>query len=566
MMDERGEALWRGAPRVVRLVAATNLVVALLATLGIALDALEALPGQGTYSSASRTWLLLDAGAELSMIGMLVAGTVGLLRRRRWAIMFLLGGPFVSVVFGLLELFINTPVVFLNHDGPDKWVSAGLEALGALMGLGYPVFLYGCLLRDEVWEHCRFGSKATHLNVPDRGAEPQPKGVEVMGSKVLLLGAGAMGALAAKTISAYDEVGELIVASLNRASVEKTALMCQGAVSAEIIDVTDRPALVALMRKADVVMNCVGPFFRFGVPVLEAAIEAGVDYLDICDDPQPTKEMLDLNEQARVAGVTAIIGMGASPGINNMLGACVRERLDEVDQLIAGWNIEEKTDDKLEFSAAIIHWMEQCSGAILECQGGRLVDGEPLEDMTISYPGRGKRTIYTVGHPEPVSFHYSWPEVKETHCGMVMPSFWISEFRKLRDAIDSGEMTLEQAGKRLVEGSSKTGWIDALLTALSRLVDGPRLPLFFVLGKGKRDGQPKTIAASMRATPPDMATMTGIPLALGTLMHLRGQTLRKGVVAPEKAFEPKAFFELLAPYCTMPRPCPASELVELVEE
>lgn len=387
-----------------------------------------------------------------------------------------------------------------------------------------------------------------------------------MGKTVLLLGAGAMGSLAAQTVSTFDEVGKLIIASLDRAEVERAALRCRGPVETETIDVTDKERLVALMRRADVVMNCVGPFFRFGVPILEAAIEAGVDYLDICDDPEPTKRMLDLDEKAHAAGTTAIVGMGASPGVNNLLGAMVYERLEETDLLVAGWNIEEKTDDRLEFSAAIIHWMEQCSGVILECRDGRLIEGRPLEDLVIDYPGRGKRTAYTVGHPEPVSFHYSWPETRETHCAMVMPSAWISVFRKYRDAIDTGKMTLEEAGRDLVKSAAESGFIDALLTTLSRLVDGPRLPLFFVLGKGRRGGKPKTVAASLRATPPDMATMTGVPLALGVIMHLRGMTYGAGVMAPEKAFDPSEFFDLFAPYCSLPRPCPASELVELVEQ
>ncbi len=386
-----------------------------------------------------------------------------------------------------------------------------------------------------------------------------------MGKDVLLLGAGAMGALAARTVSAFDEVARLTVASLGRADAERVALRCSGQTRAEAVDVTDHDALVGLMRQADLILNCVGPFFRFGPPILQAAIEAGVDYLDICDDPEPTRIMLDQDAAAREAGVTAIIGMGASPGVTNLLGARVRGRLDTTDMLVAGWNIEEKTDDGLEFSAAVIHWMEQCSGTILECRDGRLVDARPLEDLTVDYPGRGRRTIYTVGHPEPVSFHSSWPDIRETHCGMVMPSAWIGTFRTYRDAIDAGKMTLEQAGRDLVAAAAKSGLLDALLAALSRLTDGPRLPLFFVLGTGRRDGRERTVAASLRATPPDMASMTGVPLALGALLHLRGQTAAAGVMAPERAFDPDAFFELFAPYCTLPRPCPARELVELVE-
>lgn len=386
-----------------------------------------------------------------------------------------------------------------------------------------------------------------------------------MGKNVLLLGAGGMGSLAAQTVCAFEEVGSLTVASLDRNDAARVALRCRGKAEAVAVDVTDHEALVALMGRADLALNCVGPFFRFGPPVLEAAIEAGTDYLDICDDPAPTRDMLDLDRQAREAGVTAVVGMGASPGLSNLLGACVMDRLDTVDRLVAAWNIEEKTEDSLEFSAAVIHWMEQCSGTILECRDGALVDAAPLADLPIDYPGRGRRTLYTVGHPEPVSFHYSWPQVRETHCGMVMPSAWIGTFRDTREAIDSGRLTLEEAGCDLVKSAAGAGWVEALLTALSRLVDGPRLPLFFVLGEGQRDGVKRTVAASLAATPADMAAMTGVPLALGAILHLRGKTPGPGVMAPERAFDPGAFFTLFAPYCTLPGPCSASRLVEMAE-
>ncbi|WP_428564777.1 MAG: saccharopine dehydrogenase family protein [Solidesulfovibrio sp. DCME] len=386
-----------------------------------------------------------------------------------------------------------------------------------------------------------------------------------MGKNVLLLGAGGMGALAARTVAAFEEVGHLTVASLERNDAARVAVSCQGKAEAVAVDVTDHEALVGLMGRADLVLNCVGPFFRFGPPVLRAAIEAGTDYLDICDDPAPTRDMLDMDRQAREAGVTAVVGMGASPGLTNLLAACVMDRLEAAERLVAGWNIEERTDDSLEFSAAVIHWMAQCSGTILECRDGALVDDPPLADLVIDYPGRGKRTLYSVGHPEPVSFHYSWPQVRETHCGMVMPAAWIGTFRGYRDAIDAGRMSLEEAGRDLVASAAGAGWVEALLTALSRFVDGPRLPLFFALGEGRRDGVTKTVAASLAATPADMASMTGVPLALGAVLHLRGKASGPGVLAPERAFDPGEFFPLFAPYCTMPGPCAASRLVALAE-
>jgi len=46
-------------------------------------------------------------------------------------------------------------------------------------------------------------------------------------------------------------------------------------------------------------------------------------------------------------------------------------------------------------------------------------------------------------------------------------------------------------------------------------------------------------------------------------MLLQGLVDHKGVIAPEKAIDPDRFFNMLAPYCTAPAPCPADKLVQL---
>jgi len=58
---------------------------------------------------------------------------------------------------------------------------------------------------------------------------------------------------------------------------------------------------------------------------------AGVHYLDINDDWESTEAMLAMDAAARGRGVTAVIGMGASPGISNLLARHAMRRLDLVD-------------------------------------------------------------------------------------------------------------------------------------------------------------------------------------------------------------------------------------------
>jgi saccharopine dehydrogenase-like NADP-dependent oxidoreductase len=49
-----------------------------------------------------------------------------------------------------------------------------------------------------------------------------------------------------------------------------------------------------------------------------------------------------------------------------------------------------------------------------------------------------------------------------------------------------------------------------------------------------------------------MAGVTGVPLALGLEMFARGTIERRGVLTPEAAIDPDAFFDALAPHCTPP--------------
>lgn len=386
-----------------------------------------------------------------------------------------------------------------------------------------------------------------------------------MHGRVLLLGAGGTGAMAARALSHFDAVTGLVVADPDRNAAARTALACRADAEATVVDATDHAALVGLMGRADVVLNCLSPASRSGLPVLRAAIEAGTDVLDLCDDPDATCDMLDCDAEARRAGVTAVIGMGASPGVSGMLAACVVSRLDSIERLVVGWNIEEAADAPLPFAADAAYWITQCTGAIPECRDGALAEGAPLSDLPIAYPGRGRRVLYSVGHPEAVTFHYSWPEVREARCGLVMPAAWIGPLRKLREETDAGAMNVEQAGRRLAALATGDGWLEDMVASLTHLVDGPRLPHCFVLGEGVRDGEKRTVAASLAAMPPDAASMAGVPLALGALLHLRGQTPGPGVMAPERAFEPEAFFRLFAPYCTLPGPCPANRLIAMAE-
>ena len=62
--------------------------------------------------------------------------------------------------------------------------------------------------------------------------------------------------------------------------------------------------------------------------------------MDICDDWKPTLDILnDLDEMAKEANITALIGMGSSPGLTNLMAMLASSKLDQIDELITAWGI-----------------------------------------------------------------------------------------------------------------------------------------------------------------------------------------------------------------------------------
>ena len=117
--------------------------------------------------------------------------------------------------------------------------------------------------------------------------------------KVLALGgSGGMGRFAVETCMDFDNISEVIVADINADAAIAFANSMNGKVSGIGLDVTDTDALKAQMEEVDVVINTVGPFYKYGPPILQAAIDKSCHYLDINDDWEPTLEMLTLHEKA----------------------------------------------------------------------------------------------------------------------------------------------------------------------------------------------------------------------------------------------------------------------------
>jgi saccharopine dehydrogenase-like NADP-dependent oxidoreductase len=363
--------------------------------------------------------------------------------------------------------------------------------------------------------------------------------------RVLALGgSGGVGRHACRLAARLDTVEELVVADVAGDAAAAFARRLGPRARGLTVDVCDRAALLAAMRDADVVVNSAGPFFRLGVPALSAAIHAGCQYLDVCDDWEATLGMLDLDEAARAAGVTAVIGMGASPGLSNLLAVLAARELDTVDALVTGWNVEAARPDQPASGtgAAVVHALRQLSGTIRVVRGGRPVDELPLRRVRVDYPGVGPKWAWTFGHPEPLTLTRTVAGLATSVNVVSARRGFIAVLRVLGSCLDHGVLTPRLAARVAGAGARH------LPAARPRtLFDPGRLPPLFGLAAGTHAGRPATAAVALTRYPgTSMGAVTGIPLAVGLQLLAAGAIVGPGVFAPEAIIDPGTFITALA--------------------
>lgn len=380
---------------------------------------------------------------------------------------------------------------------------------------------------------------------------------------VALGGCGAMGRYAVRTALNHDAVEEIVVADLDEGRAAAFAEQCGARTTHAQVDLEDEAALGRLLAGAGAVLNTTGPYYRFGVRVLRAAIAARCHYLDLCDDWQPTLEMLELDGEARAAGTTAIVGMGASPGVSNLLAAAAMRELEQVNGVITGWSLEAARPDAAEEraatraakhgpGAAMSHIVKQLIGTIRIRRSGEFTDAKPLERVDVNYPGIGTALAWTVGHPEAVTLPRYRPEMFDCLNVFTAAPGTTRLVRWICGAVDAGWLKVETAAKLLdwLEGRADYKGVPEYGRVNDRIV----LPPLFAVARGRHEGQAATVGALVTGAPPGaMGGATGVPLGAALGLLAQGVLDRPGVHAPEDIIEPRTFFDTLGPLCAPPK-------------
>jgi len=189
---------------------------------------------------------------------------------------------------------------------------------------------------------------------------------------VVLGGAGDMGSAAVRDLVEFTDVAGVTIADLNSEAALKLAASLKDArVDVQKVDASSHADLVRVIKGHDVAAGALGPFYRFEKPIVEAALEAGVDYVSICDDHDAVDAVLQLDQAARDKGRRILTGLGWTPGLSNLLARKGYGELEEVESIRVYW--AGSAGDSEGF-AVILHTIHIFTGMVASFQEGRLVE------------------------------------------------------------------------------------------------------------------------------------------------------------------------------------------------
>jgi lysine 6-dehydrogenase len=359
--------------------------------------------------------------------------------------------------------------------------------------------------------------------------------------KALVLGCGQMGKETIKDLHQYAPVDEIVVGTRHPERIEEfvSSLGRSGPrIARARVDANSGVDLAALMRGTDVVVNCVGPNYRYEVIVARAAIEAGVNLVDLNDEYETTQEMFTLDEVAQKAGITILLGLGGSPGVNNILVRAAANQLDSVEEIHTAWVMSAQDPGGPALAA---HLLCSLSHRALTVFNGRLTEVESFVDgrEIIDFPAPvGALDVWHVGHPEPLMLLRSFPKTQSiTNKATFNPPAVNDLIRQLGARVRaSGPVSSQRGSVEAMDLAS--GELLKCCKDISSSSGVPAEAALQVKVQGRKKGKPVRVFFSSAAM---LAPATGIPASIGAIMALQGRMLAKGVVPPEQCVDPTDF-------------------------
>ncbi len=372
-----------------------------------------------------------------------------------------------------------------------------------------------------------------------------------MAKAVVLGGSGAVGRCAVRTLAAHETFDKVVIADLDFATAQALATELGPKVEAARLDAADAANVRDVVRGSTVVINCTGPFYRFARPCLQGAIDAGVNFVDVCDDVDATLDLLSMDAAVKDAGLCAVIGMGNSPGITNLLGRLAYDQLlDEVEAIDI---YHAHGGEPFEGEGVVAHRFHGMGIDIPMFLDGELKtvkffepDGLALRTKTDFHKVGRNVPVYPYPHPEQITMPRYLKLKRVTNRGTVLPDAYFDL------TVEMARLGLGTHDPITVKGAKVSPHDFAIAWLLKRRDEilretnfGSQRGCAKVVVIGTRRGLPRTYVFSLASENQALGEGTGIPAAMGAILMAQGKVTGKGVLPPEACINPIDFLGLV---------------------
>ena len=327
-------------------------------------------------------------------------------------------------------------------------------------------------------------------------------------------------------------------------------------VSALRLDVRDRAQTVAALSGAFMVVNCIQ--YQLNLEVMEACLQTGAHYTDLGGLFHMSRKQLELHDKFKAANLLALIGMGAAPGITNILTRMACDQLDTVREIhtrVSGIDQSRyKNLPALSVSYSLQTILEEFSMEPAVFTKGKFTFVKPMSgDNPMSFPSpigvtRPMNTLHSEVATLPLSF--ADKGVQESTFKIAFDPQFLERVRFLRDLGMASKEFVDIAGTKVrpIEVVNKVAMSQKPATLVGKLKQHEvvRAVVKGEKKKGKKSQKVTLILDCHTKGLPEWGfgtdVNTGCPPSVAALMLAAGEIKGSGVLPPEKTVDPKLFF------------------------
>jgi saccharopine dehydrogenase-like NADP-dependent oxidoreductase len=373
---------------------------------------------------------------------------------------------------------------------------------------------------------------------------------------IVLGGAGAMGRVTVRALLEYPDVDLVTVADYHESRARELAESLGSAkVQVRQIDVNDEDRLRALLRGSDVALSAVD--YVFNQPILRACIKEKVHYADLGGLFHMSRTLLAMNDEVEAAGITAVLGMGGTPGITNVLARVAVEQLERVESIKVQLGCADATPSTAPlvppYSMRTI--LDEFTKEPQVFQDGQWYAQQPLsgqEEMLFPEPVGRATAVYSL-HSECATFPVSFKDkgIRHVYFKIAFPTDFMHKLKFLVDLGFGSDAPLTIRGASVSPREVLTRLVESFPV---EAVEPQDCDVLRVITTGETQGQSLEITNQVVVHPYRRwgvsagALDTGTPLAIVGHMLANGEITKRGAHGPEVCVPPEPFLRELVRY------------------